>query len=612
MLIGATTFGYIVANVSSTFGSLNQSQTLKREKIGAISSILSEKNISENLSASIINHFKNVYSKVSMYDEETILTGLPNRLNNRIAIAIYKDTMQKISIFKFIENQSVALYIFNILQPLNFQYGQVILKEDTASLEICFLLSGEAIVYKQLKGSKMQNYLFNWNTNLTKKLNPTRLEPIRNLSQEHELKLKRGRDIAMSIKKTRFQKGNSESKYSVIDDSVKTALDAETEPDEMVLDDKLCTSNLHLSRNDSENNISRGNESFLNDKSNSSTFDAESDHGNKTSFFSSINSNTDSTSANLFLTDDDIIKLGFEPLARYGSGDFFGHSSFLKEINYNASVVALSSCSTYSLQKSEVVKLVIASPPIAMILQSAIGKAIHALFRSRGKEEVSKKRASFLTTIKLRHVLHRHQRKLKEEKLKKELYSKKKTFVGLEPLNHTLRRLSLRQVIPITTTFKSSKWGIVRKAVRDAKVSSIVATMVDGVKKHPSDKKASDHFRMALNKSFGVSLEAVLNESAIHYDSESSYEDEDEINVSEKYQINYDGKNERPINLKRIKKKALIRRCHSLSIIGKSDTEDDAFNIISESEKIKRRRASFPSSSQHFKEWKKCRIDNVV
>jgi hypothetical protein len=217
-----------------------------------------------------------------------------------------------------------------------------------------------------------------------------------------------------------------------------------------------------------------------------------------------------------------------------------------------------------------------------------------------------------------------------EEKKRKE--TRRKSLIdSLAPI----RRFSLSQP-KIAPTVNKSKWEVVRKAVIAAKVSATVARMADEMKgistnqEFPSRK--GDHFRRALKLSFGMALDTVLNESNIHYDSDSSHEDEipkktelkfHHDSISRRYSM-FSGKhishhNQTPtdigVNLKKIKKKALRHRCHSLSTIAtvQEYVEDDVslLKTATSTHKINRR-ASFPTSNNDIWNEKKTRIERVL
>jgi CRP-like cAMP-binding protein len=338
-----------------------------------ITSILAEKNVPAGLTSSIVEHFKILYKKISAFDEESVLSGLPRQISNRISIAIHNETMNRIKLFSYIDNQSVALFIFNILQPCTFQPGQAIMKEGTAALEITFLESGTAIAFKALKDNKKRAYFLNWKTGSKSKTST--LEQVYP-EQCSQLEFTSTRS-AMSMRKDRPRGISIHNKVAPVSDS-DTIVDAmhSIVPSASELDDSVHDGS--IVENDDQDY------SFFSEKIREKLVDIKDDGPD--------------------FTDDEIIELGYEPVARYSACDFFGHASILKEANNHATVMALRACSTYTLKKSEIVKLAMNNPPISMILQAAIGKAIHSLRHSKGKEMVRQKRAKFLTTIKSKHI----------------------------------------------------------------------------------------------------------------------------------------------------------------------------------------------------------------
>ena len=67
MLLGATVFGYIVANVGNLMSGLNRTQGIIQEKISDVTEYLSEKQVPRNLSSSIIRYYKQMMKHTSAY-----------------------------------------------------------------------------------------------------------------------------------------------------------------------------------------------------------------------------------------------------------------------------------------------------------------------------------------------------------------------------------------------------------------------------------------------------------------------------------------------------------------------------------------------------------------
>ena len=167
IICGATLFGYVVGKMANLMGVLSHNPIA--EKIDNISVYLSEKNCSKKLSKIIIKHFYHKYIITSNYNEKLILSRLSRSLINNIELIIYNKLIKKIIIFKYINNNTISLYIFNQMIPELYDIGQYIIKEKKLSNGIYFILDGNANIIKGItfdkKKSKNQNQKNNNNNN---------------------------------------------------------------------------------------------------------------------------------------------------------------------------------------------------------------------------------------------------------------------------------------------------------------------------------------------------------------------------------------------------------------------------------------------------------------
>ena len=148
MIMGATVFGYIVANVGNLMGGLNRTQAIIQEKISDVTEYLSEKQVPKALSGSILRHYKQMMKHTSAYDESAILARLPTNLRNEILMITNQETFTKIPLFKYIQNSSVLLYVYRLMDPAYFDKDHYIIREGDFSVGIFFMCIGKAIVFK--------------------------------------------------------------------------------------------------------------------------------------------------------------------------------------------------------------------------------------------------------------------------------------------------------------------------------------------------------------------------------------------------------------------------------------------------------------------------------
>lgn len=111
-VLGATSFGYILAKVTNFLGSVNAYENQKREKLAEVSDYLTENLCPKPLYSAVIKQCRYSLQCKSEYDEKTLLLALPDRLSNEISFDIYSSTMLRIPMFGYIDNKQVALHIF--------------------------------------------------------------------------------------------------------------------------------------------------------------------------------------------------------------------------------------------------------------------------------------------------------------------------------------------------------------------------------------------------------------------------------------------------------------------------------------------------------------------
>ena len=148
MILGATVFGYIVANVSSLMGSLDVTSTRMNERIAEVTEYLIEKNASGPLSEAILKHIRYMFTQSSAFDERAILARLPLHLSRKMIFFQHAETLSKIAIFKYIQSRGVILYLFRLMTPVFYDAMQYICIEGSMAHEVTFLVSGRGNVYK--------------------------------------------------------------------------------------------------------------------------------------------------------------------------------------------------------------------------------------------------------------------------------------------------------------------------------------------------------------------------------------------------------------------------------------------------------------------------------
>eukprot|EP00520_Triparma_pacifica_P017623 CAMPEP_0118633512 /NCGR_PEP_ID=MMETSP0785-20121206/1037_1 /TAXON_ID=91992 /ORGANISM="Bolidomonas pacifica, Strain CCMP 1866" /LENGTH=1378 /DNA_ID=CAMNT_0006524393 /DNA_START=171 /DNA_END=4304 /DNA_ORIENTATION=+ len=153
MMLGATVFGYILANIATLMGQLNARDSRVNESITAVAEYLSEKNISVGLQKNIKTHIRFSLSCKSVFDEYSIMKKLPTTLARKLFYHNHRDTLKTICLFDHLKSTGVIMYVFNMLSPAQFADGHEIFKENSIPNDVFFVTNGRAEVVKSVRSA---------------------------------------------------------------------------------------------------------------------------------------------------------------------------------------------------------------------------------------------------------------------------------------------------------------------------------------------------------------------------------------------------------------------------------------------------------------------------
>ncbi|GMH57191.1 hypothetical protein TrLO_g1723 [Triparma laevis f. longispina] len=148
MILGATVFGYILANIASLTGELDARGNRVSASITSMTEYLTEKNIHQNLVKSIKNHIRFNLSSTSVFDERSILQKLPSSLAKKLFLHHNHEVLNNICLFKHLKSTGITIYIFNLLYPAQYADGHIIFEEDSTPYDIYFAYNGKAKLFK--------------------------------------------------------------------------------------------------------------------------------------------------------------------------------------------------------------------------------------------------------------------------------------------------------------------------------------------------------------------------------------------------------------------------------------------------------------------------------
>ena len=130
MMLGATVFGYILANIASLMGELDARGSRVSANITSMTEYLTEKNIHQNLVNSIKSHIRFNLASTSVFDERSILQKLPASLAKKLFLHHNHEVLENITLFKHLKTTGITMYVFNLLYPAQYADGHIIFEED--------------------------------------------------------------------------------------------------------------------------------------------------------------------------------------------------------------------------------------------------------------------------------------------------------------------------------------------------------------------------------------------------------------------------------------------------------------------------------------------------
>ena len=145
-----TVFGSILSSVAHLLTNANASSLERSEKMLSMVEFLIEKKCPKGMTNKVLRHYRHLFNQKSAYNEEKILSLLPPQLSKEILLIKYRQEIDTIYLFRFIENKSIILYLFHIMSPLFFEANDCIIEEGKESEGILFLVRGRARAIAEL------------------------------------------------------------------------------------------------------------------------------------------------------------------------------------------------------------------------------------------------------------------------------------------------------------------------------------------------------------------------------------------------------------------------------------------------------------------------------
>jgi CRP-like cAMP-binding protein len=148
VVLGASVFGYMIANISSVLNAFSESKQSTAERLNEASQYLRSRHCATKLSTEVLTHLERRLHDQSAFDVQTIANCLPPAVRVEVLSVLHEQKMKKIPIFRHLHNESIAVHIFLMMSPIHFETGRYIIKEGDVANDVLFLVNGKARAFQ--------------------------------------------------------------------------------------------------------------------------------------------------------------------------------------------------------------------------------------------------------------------------------------------------------------------------------------------------------------------------------------------------------------------------------------------------------------------------------
>lgn len=145
VIIGASTFTYVVGTLSSLVDELHTNVDTYRERMDRLKAYLKERRIPKPLGARLRRYYEYYLLQRDDENEETILNALSDNLRSQLVLHLNRDVVSKIAFFASQDDNCVS-YLMSILDPEFCTPGEYVFKEGQVGRHMYFLVKGVAEV----------------------------------------------------------------------------------------------------------------------------------------------------------------------------------------------------------------------------------------------------------------------------------------------------------------------------------------------------------------------------------------------------------------------------------------------------------------------------------
>ena len=139
--LGGFIFAMIIANITSVISSADMNTRKTEEQLDAVSSFVANRQFPTALGRRIRRHFRQFYSHKSAIDERKIFSEMSATLRRDVSVYLVSVRMSDVKLFQTL-NPKIWPKLFPILNPTNFELGEMVCLQDDECSEMFIVLEG--------------------------------------------------------------------------------------------------------------------------------------------------------------------------------------------------------------------------------------------------------------------------------------------------------------------------------------------------------------------------------------------------------------------------------------------------------------------------------------
>ncbi len=140
-VIGATCFGFIIANISAFMETFDPRASAYRSRMDSLSQYMRERDLPKKLQKRVRKFYDFKLSKESIFDDSKILSQLPVGLMETLIMHVHGETASRITCLKD-EDTGFVTYIMASTSVVMALSGEVVCEQDSVASSMYFLCGG--------------------------------------------------------------------------------------------------------------------------------------------------------------------------------------------------------------------------------------------------------------------------------------------------------------------------------------------------------------------------------------------------------------------------------------------------------------------------------------